>query len=666
MTKKTLSGSPFVSRDMVSKSTSAITSMWTKKGFRTREVGGATPSIDLQNEIITYPALPEDATEHDLRMRRGYADHETGHFEYTDKSVGKPSGLVGDLMNCVEDGRLEKFKGRAYKGCQMNFEYINDFHTNSLKEKIAESPDSSSSKFIEAMIGIKSLADETSDFESVLSEFPNNELLISLEPIVSKFSEMRDGLVGTNDSKEIAIEIDRLWKESMEDDSNSSESMDDFEIAGGGSDSSAECDSDSNNGGGNGDSSENGMDGVEKRSSTVDDSVDDSVDDEGNGDFGGGFNNVSDSNDGLDMTGVGDDAELVEPSDGGSSSLDSVDGGVSSGGSNDKNDSDVKKSIFQEYSELDSISETGYEDVSDSIAREIKVGCDRLLGSGSYTPYKDNDVEIKPELGSSAGFDKIMVGSKAKVGVMVSKLISSMKTMKPMYSRYQKRGIIDDMALSRVAVGNYEVFKNRILQPGINTAMTLLIDLSGSMGGSKIKIAIETAIVFSSVLESLNVPHEVLGFTTKNWNGPLRTGYNRTVALNHVVFKDFNERLVSVKGRFSCILNGYDFLKHNVDGEAVLWAGGRLSVRPENRKLLVVLSDGMPECGSNREVLIGHLKSSISDLKKANIGCIGVGVESRSVEDFYDDYVVFNSSKDMTEGFLDKLKSVLQKLVPSA
>ena len=214
MTK--INGKKLVSRDMVRRTVDAVVSMWTRKGYKTRYVGGATPCIDLKNKIITFPAIPEDATEHDLWCMKGYSDHETGHDEFTDLSVEKPRGIVGDLMNGVEDGRLEKFKGRSYKGCQMNFEYINDFHTNSLKEKISENPDSPNSKFIEAMLGIKSLADETSDFESVLKEFPDNELLSSLEPIADRFSKMRDGLVGTNDSKAIAVEIDRIWREKSE------------------------------------------------------------------------------------------------------------------------------------------------------------------------------------------------------------------------------------------------------------------------------------------------------------------------------------------------------------------------------------------------------------------------------------------------------------------
>ena len=107
-------------------------------------------------------------------------------------------------------------------------------------------------------------------------------------------------------------------------------------------------------------------------------------------------------------------------------------------------------------------------------------------------------------------------------------------------------------------------------------------------------------------------------------------------------------------------------MMQNVDGEALHWAGKRLATRPESRKLVIALSDGAPECGEYKSVMKEHLKNAVSDLKKARIGCIGVGIQSDSVENYYEDYVVFNSLADMPKGFLTKLKSVLQKTVPSA
>jgi cobaltochelatase CobT len=103
-------------------------------------------------------------------------------------------------------------------------------------------------------------------------------------------------------------------------------------------------------------------------------------------------------------------------------------------------------------------------------------------------------------------------------------------------------------------------------------------------------------------------------------------------------------------------------MRHNVDGEAVQWAGARISERKERRKIIMVLSDGYPEDGNWNSRLKAHLKKAVKEVESKGIGCIGVGMMSDAVEDFYRDSVVCDSLNAVPGAVLDKLKQVLLRL----
>jgi cobalamin biosynthesis protein CobT len=325
----------------------------------------------------------------------------------------------------------------------------------------------------------------------------------------------------------------------------------------------------------------------------------------------------------------------------------------------------IEMTVEDLYNSPRSIEHMGYDDLGKWTAEQIK--SDSILaqdGKAYYSPYKTKDRISTPrhrgDEWAEKQINKLRTEGKAKTGVLVNKLLIHLKTLKPTWFRNQERGQLDDRVLAKVGLGSKRLFRKRIPQEQIDTAMTLLMDLSGSMTGSKSTLAIQTALIYSEVLESLDVPHEILGFTTDSWNSDHVGGFNRTIPLHHIIFKTFDEKMGVVRNRLASALT--TSMRHNVDGEAVQWAGARISERKERRKIIMVLSDGYPEDGNWNSRLKAHLKKAVKEVESKGIGCIGVGMMSDAVEDFYRDSVVCDSLNAVPGAVLDKLKQVLLRL----
>jgi len=136
-----------------------------------------------------------------------------------------------------------------------------------------------------------------------------------------------------------------------------------------------------------------------------------------------------------------------------------------------------------------------------------------------------------------------------------------------------------------------------------DTVVTLLIDNSGSMRGRPITIAAMSADILARTLERCGVKVEILGFTTRNWKGgssrekwvvdgkPQNPG--RLNDLRHIIYKSADMPWRRTRKNLGLMLRE-GLLKENIDGEALMWAHNRLLARPEQRRILMVISDGAP------------------------------------------------------------------------
>jgi cobalamin biosynthesis protein CobT len=116
-----------------------------------------------------------------------------------------------------------------------------------------------------------------------------------------------------------------------------------------------------------------------------------------------------------------------------------------------------------------------------------------------------------------------------------------------------------------------------------------------------------------------------------------------------------------VNGRIETMISGGGRTCHNVDGEAVEWAGRRLLGRKEQKKVMIVMSDGQPEDSKGSTMLHNHLIYTVKELKKKGVILIGVGIQTTAVRSFYDDYVVLNNVNELPRTLLSKVESKLMQ-----
>ena len=208
----------------------------------------------------------------------------------------------------------------------------------------------------------------------------------------------------------------------------------------------------------------------------------------------------------------------------------------------------------------------------------------------------------------------------------------------------QEEGLIDAARLARVIISpghslSYKVEREVEFK---DTIVTLLIDNSGSMRGRPISIAAISADVLARTLERCGVKTEILGFTTRAWKGGQSreawlgggkpAGPGRLNDLRHIVYKRADQPYRHARKNLGLMMRE-GLLKENIDGEALLWAHARLLARPEDRRVLMVISDGAPVDDSTLSVnnagyLELHLRKVIDWIEKQSpvqLVAIGIG-----------------------------------------
>ncbi|HEU4651116.1 MAG TPA: cobaltochelatase subunit CobT [Croceibacterium sp.] len=208
----------------------------------------------------------------------------------------------------------------------------------------------------------------------------------------------------------------------------------------------------------------------------------------------------------------------------------------------------------------------------------------------------------------------------------------------------QEEGLLDAARLARVVVspGHSLSYKVERDQEFKDTVVTLLLDNSGSMRGRPISIAAISADIMARTLERCGVKVEILGFTTRAWKGgqsrekwlaggkPAQPG--RLNDLRHIIYKKADEPMRRARKSLGLMMRE-GLLKENIDGEALIWAHNRLLARPEDRRILMVISDGAPVDDSTLSVnsagyLETHLRKVIEWIEKQSpvqLVAIGIG-----------------------------------------
>lgn len=241
----------------------------------------------------------------------------------------------------------------------------------------------------------------------------------------------------------------------------------------------------------------------------------------------------------------------------------------------------------------------------------------------------------------------------------------------------QEEGMLDAARLGRIITNPMHALSYKIERDTKfrDTVVTLLIDNSGSMRGRPISIAAICADIMARTLERCAVKTEILGFTTRAWKGgqareawlaagrPAKPG--RLNDLRHIIYKAADAPWRRARKNLGLMMRE-GLLKENIDGEALLWAHARLLARPEDRRILMVISDGAPVDDSTLSVNTGsylekHLRQVIKWIEgRSPVELVAIGI-GHDVTRYYAKAVTIMDAEQLGGTIVDQLAGLFEE-----
>jgi cobalamin biosynthesis protein CobT len=389
------------------------------------------------------------------------------------------------------------------------------------------------------------------------------------------------------------------------------------------------------------------------------------------------------------VKGASSDEDEGEPSDetagGGDHEADS-DPAEGAGGAEHSSEHDVGAAAESEPDVFpDKIGERG--DFDAAMGQVITGDALKAACTENYLPYT-KDYDVIETLPLSPGQREALAPKLKKldedvlhhVGVMQKDLERAISARsKVIWQPGLRRGRLHSANLSRLAAGDDRVFRKRTEFSSKDVAVELVVDLSGSMGGHKVRVACEAAFALAQTLERIGIKNEVIGFTTMYRSTDvmdMRTvredeekltaagrsrPFSRYEAIYMPIFKGFDERLTyDVKARFVAGGDGHHVdMANNVDGECIEYAAHRLSKRREKGKVMIVLSDGAPSARGDHHALSDHLKKVVRSLPARGIKVVGLGIQTTTVRSFYPKHMIITNVDELPGVVMKELRNLL-------
>jgi cobalamin biosynthesis protein CobT len=648
---------------------------------------GTVPKTD--GKIIYLPSY-DDIRENEWLAIRGYIDHEVGHIKYSfDREASsllrdymrKYGKLFTSLANIVEDFRIERLMSNNYLGSFVNFERV----TNDIVEEMIKKGEINILSGLDLYIrlfysGYKLIVFEENEaflnkIKNEIEDFFGVELLNKVPTVVSEI-----------DAIELALEFYKILQEKLEEqDKEEQQNEEDY----------------------------NNREDTEEGCNCEEGDNEESSEEEG-GDGG-----EEESNEDCEKGGKGGGEGSNEEED-----KESEDGNFNRQEDSKDTEKEECESLYEEVQPEKVILDVyGQDDASNlnvtknkSIAEEVYNGLivefaegvfnkiREYLESGGKDSYtvatKDFDLLLKvPQQKSLSQYKRI----KQSIPVSNSerqKLVNFFISQKLSRWEYEKEsGRVDNRRLSSLSVGNKFIFKTKQPSRKINTAVTLLVDCSGSMAGYKLECAIAGAIAMSEIFNSAGVNFEILGFTdfyTDSYFGLLQNNdiieanpqikfealrkkfmdflytknflncreFSRQSHLLLWEFKSFKDMYnAKVQKRLAYAANSKfsQYCYCNVDGESIEYAHSRLLKQSAQRKFLFVLSDGVPvvSAGDSEKTVI-HTKKVIESIEQAGkVDIFGIGYESKNVMNFYKNYTIIRDVSQFPKQLLELMEKTL-------
>ena len=254
--------------------------------------------------------------------------------------------------------------------------------------------------------------------------------------------------------------------------------------------------------------------------------------------------------------------------------------------------------------------------------------------------YTDSSMNVNPDSHTKRQMETLDTG--AGLSGQVRRLLMAKRATR--YQHGLKRGRISPKSIFRGAMrdsGEYQrkVFKKKIENDMLNTAITVMMDCSGSMEGAKFTHAGKATILLNEAIGKLNVPLEIVGFTD-DWHTVI-----------HALWKTF-DKSVSSEDLLDRIADSHSrTMSSNSDGESIMWGYNRLLPRKEKRKMMIVLSDGSP--ATVRGDADWHTRMVVDNIEKQGIvEMYGIGIMDSNVKRIYKKHQVISHANELEAALL--------------
>ena len=584
--------------------------------LKNREIQFFGNTTRFNSKQITIAKDSNDFDETIVNKTRGESDEISLKLQYHDKTIHsklKPSSdLAATIFNLAEDTRIEKIGSKKFFGVKKNLQKLIEkkFETN----LIAPPGSDDTTSFVNAMHLY---------LRKKLSDAPipqNSKKTMSLwepwlEKRVGKFiSELSKNI---NDQELFGKNINNLLialKSELGDlDDNNNDSDDDSDEEG-----SDEENSDDQNNTSQGDSEEENEDGIE--------------------------------------TGVEENTE-------------------SSSDENEFSDDDIENNDGEGNEELISKQQNNQNQL-DNKSNAYKIFTNKYDEIINATDLCDNDELLRLR----KTLDKQLENLQGAVARLANKLQRKLQARQNRTWEFDlEEGMLDAAKLARVVSNplfplSYKVEKDTKFK---DTIVSILIDNSGSMRGRPITIAAISADILARTLERCGVKVEILGFTTKAWKGGQSreqwinegkaTNPGRLNDLRHIIYKSADAPWRRAKNSLGLMLRE-GILKENIDGEALIWAHERIYHRYEERKILMVISDGAPVddttlSANSGNYLEKHLKLIINFIENQSpVELIAIGI-GHDVTRYYKKAVTLTDAEHLAGAMTEQLADLFDENV---
>lgn len=639
---------------------------------------------------VNLPMIPDDASDELIEAIQGFLDSEISKVLYADGKSNlraaheNMSGLYNPLESFFcEKEMVKNFAGSRHNLANMHQTFVDKFIEPKLREALANGAEEQelfqvlAIPALRAWGGQKFFQDYMSDKWSLIAGIQKQ-----LDPIAKKMQTMTK----PEDCYTMAKEIRNIVQgEPPEGDGDNPYGDEDPSNTGG-----------PGGGGGGGRGKGSGTKGKQPPKANRGKGAGELGDEESEEEAGGGGKPELEDEEEPEDGDEGDEADDADEDDEGDEEgdkpeprqEDSGDGGdgISSQQEN-KGPTEDTESAQSDYGGANYLKDFDWnktQDIGTEFGQYVSDLCSTEMAEEDYTVFtREWDQLEAPKIPSSYSpkwleeMESAIAGMVGPVSRQLERAFAARN--KSLTQQGLRKGKLSSNNLYRLTAGDDHIYKSKIEHKTREIAVSLVIDCSGSMGGSKIHTAMCSAWVLADVLGRLGVDCEIMGFTTgdlyaqrskdlyKEMCAESAAGreWDRCEPLRLPMFKTFQEKFsIEVKKRMASYAHVQSSMASNIDGESVQYAFESLNRHAakggkKKGRMMIVFSDGQPAGGVDGRKLNAHLKATVDRIEKSGTNIVGVGIMSNAVQHFYRKNVKLDNVADLPGIVLKQLRDAL-------